>query len=169
MTAATIYDIQYKLQQMGLYAGELDGIVGPLTIAAIDSLLPADIAASNAAQTAGDFWDKIEYFRKDEPGIACPCCGLNNMTYGVMHAADIIRKRFGAPATPSSGTRCKRHNAEVGGVANSKHLTGEALDFCVAGSDPDSVVSFAYTVPGVKYAYSITSGGRATGYVHINT
>lgn len=31
----------------------------------------------------------------------------------------------------TSGVRCEKHNKEVGGVSNSKHLTGEATDIKV--------------------------------------
>lgn len=39
-----------------------------------------------------------------------------------------IRDRYGKPIHVSSGYRCPKLNKAVGGVANSKHQTGEAAD-----------------------------------------
>ena len=39
-----------------------------------------------------------------------------------------LRQHAGKPITISSGYRCPRLNALVGGVANSQHLSGEAAD-----------------------------------------
>ena len=38
------------------------------------------------------------------------------------------RQRLGKPITVNSGFRCKVHNKTVGGVANSQHMRGEAVD-----------------------------------------
>ena len=39
-----------------------------------------------------------------------------------------IRDKYGYPITITSGYRCPKLNAAVGGVKNSQHLTGEAAD-----------------------------------------
>lgn len=38
------------------------------------------------------------------------------------------RQRLGKPITVNSGYRCQVHNKTVGGVANSQHMRGEAVD-----------------------------------------
>lgn len=46
-----------------------------------------------------------------------------------------IRDKYGYPITVTSGYRCTKLNAAVGGVKNSQHLTGEAADIkCTATS-----------------------------------
>lgn len=46
-----------------------------------------------------------------------------------------IRDKYGHPITVTSGYRCPKLNAAVGGVKNSQHLTGEAADIkCTATS-----------------------------------
>lgn len=40
----------------------------------------------------------------------------------------IARERAGIPMIPTSGKRTPEHNAEVGGVADSAHVKGQALD-----------------------------------------
>jgi uncharacterized protein YcbK (DUF882 family) len=44
-----------------------------------------------------------------------------------------------SPITVLSGTRCEAHNALVGGVSGSKHLSGEAADIVVRGLHPKEV------------------------------
>lgn len=75
-------------------------------------------------------WEDIKHFKKSE--FTCKCgCGLNNIQLEVVKIADEVREHFGNPAIVTSGTRCTKHNTEVGGVANSRHLKGKAIDMYV--------------------------------------
>lgn len=75
-------------------------------------------------------WDDIKHFKKSE--FTCKCgCGLNNIQLEVVKIADEVREHFGSPAIVTSGTRCEKHNKEVGGVSNSRHLKGKAIDMYV--------------------------------------
>ena len=56
-----------------------------------------------------------------------------NLVVLVDNLLDPIRERFAVPMIITSGYRCKRLNKLVGGVANSQHMKGEAVDFCFAG------------------------------------
>lgn len=95
-----------------------DGVAGPETIKALNNY-----CASNS-------WDSIKHFKKSE--FTCKCgCGLNNIQLDVVKIADEVREHFGNPAIVTSGTRCSKHNLEVGGVANSRHLRGKAIDMYV--------------------------------------
>lgn len=72
-------------------------------------------------------WEDIKHFKKSE--FTCKCgCGLNNIQIEVVKIADEIREHFRSPAIVTSGTRCTKHNAEVGGVRNSRHIQGKAID-----------------------------------------
>lgn len=51
----------------------------------------------------------------------------------VANVLDQAREKLGMPITVNSGYRCPKHNAEVGGVANSQHMKGEAADIAPAG------------------------------------
>ena len=44
----------------------------------------------------------------------------------------------GVPVVITSGTRCRRHNAAVGGVYNSLHLTGSAADISIPALSLDT-------------------------------
>lgn len=51
-----------------------------------------------------------------------------NLKALVTEVLEPARQRLGLPITVNSGYRCPKHNAEVGGVANSQHMKGEAAD-----------------------------------------
>lgn len=56
---------------------------------------------------------------------------------------DPIRERFAVPMIITSGYRCERVNRLVGGVDNSQHMKGEAVDFYFAGfSKKDMAAAF---------------------------
>lgn len=82
----------------------------------------------------GTFWDDIQYFTRAE--FKCQCGGKYCNGFPAEPAeetvrmADEIRRRAGVPLKVNSGVRCKQHNADpnVGGVWNSLHLTGQAVD-----------------------------------------
>ena len=82
--------------------------------------------------TTGTFWDDIQYFTREE--FRCQCGGKYcdgfpaEPAEETVRMADEIRRRAGVPLTVNSGLRCEKHNAAVGGVANSLHRTGQAVD-----------------------------------------
>lgn len=71
--------------------------------------------------------------------LRCKCCGRlppeakENLKALVDNVLDPVRELYGSPVYVNSGFRCPLHNAAVGGVAKSQHLTGEAADI-TAGS-----------------------------------
>ena len=46
---------------------------------------------------------------------------------------EVLRKRYNAPIIINSGYRSPQLNKKIGGVANSNHLTGCAVDIRVSG------------------------------------
>lgn len=147
-----------------------DGLGGPVT----DGKLLEAVAAGRMKQEAPeqkqtvegpDWWKEIRYFRRDEPGIFCPCgrCGGFPVepTENLMRTADSIREELG-PMTPSSTVRCQEHNDELTGSAkNSYHLTGRAMDFtCRKSSNAqvEACLSRKKAAGEIRYWYSM--GGR---------
>ena len=161
-----------------LTPGEIDGIWGPKSQKALEGAqsrlgLPAGPweEGTEAALLErlplgrlpqGDFWSGIRHFTREE--FRCRC-GSYHAPYcdgfpaepdeTLVRLADDIREHFGAPAIPSSGLRCPRHNADSGGVSNSRHLSGKALDFMVQGVSGQALLSRVQADPRTRYAYLI--------------
>ena len=108
---------------------------------------------------APDWWKDIRYFTRTE--FKCKCGGRYcngypaEMQEAVVKIADAAREHFGRPAQVISGLRCKQWNAHEGGVANSQHMYGEAIDLRITGVSGDELLSFLQGYPGVRYAYKI--------------
>ena len=163
---------QCLLCYLGYYGGAIDGIWGPLSAAALEKFQQAHdlgaekgftqktrealLAAVSGAQE--DWWADIRWFDRRE--FACKCGSFCDgypaeMSRTLVETADRIRERLGAAAVISSGIRCEKHNANVGGVANSRHLTGRAMDFRVAGKNSGELLAVVREQSQVRYAYAI--------------
>ena len=175
---------QCLLRYLGYYTEDVDGIWGVDSKAATkafqedNGLTPdgvfgsatekkmlAHIAAGTGFKkvasnsTDGTWWDDIEYFSRDE--FKCQCGGKYCKGFDaepqekLIRVADKIRKNLGGPATVTSGVRCSRHNANVGGVSNSRHLSGKAMDFRIKGKTADQVLAEVNKHSEIRYAYKI--------------
>lgn len=184
----TIYEEQLMLdllkcnpnssKQTSIRRSFIDGIDGPSTMQARQNFkmaygkdptemnLRSIIAAEPLA--ADDGWQHIRYFKRRE--FACPCkkCGGFPVEpfLPLVEIADDIRQHFNAAIIVTSGVRCSSHNAEVGGVSNSRHLLGKAMDFCVVGVSGSTVKAYCDTLiraGKLRYCYIISGN-----YIHID-
>lgn len=185
------------------YTGEVDGIYGPLSRKAIEGFqrdyggltvtgetdeatdkamrhaicygMPVmDVPDINVGSKTGTFWDKIEFFTRNE--FMCQCYRYNNPPFcdgfpvepqeKMVRTVNEIRRRLGVPVTivesGGSGVRCPRHNAAVGGVENSDHLTGNAADLHSEKS-PEEMARVAEEVMGHTGQIGIYSWGIHVG------
>lgn len=112
---------------------------------------PVDDAGNE--EKTGTFWDEIKYFTRKEWRCQCGgkyCNGFPaEPAEETVRMADEIRRRAGVPLRVNSGLRCKQHNAEVGGVSNSLHTTGQAVDLAGAIS-PEKLRDIAQAVQAEK-------------------
>lgn len=150
--------------QEGLAA---DGIAGAKTQAALkDAVWKERFAKDNIVPSSGQppdktgtFWDDIKYFTRNEPYIACPCgrCGGFPVEPAekLMRLADAVREAAGKPMVPTSTVRCDAHNAEVGGVATSRHRLGYAMDFVIPGMTANQILDIVRRQKNVVYCYAI--------------
>ena len=170
----TTKQIQCLLVYLGYDPGQIDGIDGKKTQAALaafraDYGVGADGLVGAVAGTiakldkpqSGSWWDDIKHFRRDE--FKCKCGGRYcngypaEMQEAVVKIADAARAHFGKPAHVVSGLRCQKWNAHEGGVANSQHMYGEAIDLRVDGVDSETLRQFVASQPGHRYSYRINS------------
>lgn len=172
---------QCLLYYLGYYVGEIDGVWGTLSKTATlafqrdyglddDGLFGSDTEKKILAVITGSaskvtssgsagWWAEIKHFKRSE--FACHCGGKYcdgfpvEMQQKLITVADRVRDHFKAPVQVSSGVRCSRHNANVGGVSNSRHLAGKAMDFCVRGKTSAQVLAYVQQQPEIRYAYAI--------------
>lgn len=183
----TIKQRQCLLAYLGYYAGGVDGVWGPLSEAAVrrfqracglteDGAFGPETEArirqviGNGEEPAAEgnaFWNRIRYWNREE--FRCRCGGKYCDGFpaepdeALVELADDVRAHFGRPGHRSSGLRCRTWNAIQGGVADSRHLTGKALDFCIEGNTAAQTLAYIRTLRGVRYAYDIDGT-----YVHMD-
>lgn len=108
----------------------------------------------------GTFWDGIQYFTRQEMRCKCGkyCNGFPAEPQELlMILADRARAHFEKPAHNVSCLRCPTWNALQGGVANSQHMYGEAMDIRIDGVTADQLLELFQKQPEVRYCYKINS------------
>ena len=72
----------------------------------------------------------MNHFTEDEFRCGCGLCdkGYDDMSNSLLGKLDTAREEAATSFVLNSAIRCPAHNAEVGGVDTSSHLTGEAVD-----------------------------------------
>lgn len=168
-------DIQNKLNIRG-YNIKIDGYCGNNTINAIlqfqkDYLLSADSICGPTTRKYLNAWAYAKNFKLSE--FRCPklCSGYPvNVNPNLLYICQDIRNYFGKSFNITSGIRCKTYNNELdGSTTNSKHMSGEAVDFYISGINKNIVLSYCRKLKSqgkIKYTYTNnTNMGRA---VHIN-
>lgn len=180
----TVKQVQNLLQYLGYYEGIPDGVPGPLTRKATERFqkdfggIAVDGDPGNETQKAlthavaygmpereatdtptGTFWDGIKYWTREE--FRCQCGGKYCDGFPaepdqiLVELLDDVRAHFGRPGHRSSGLRCSTWNAIQGGVSNSRHMSGKAMDFFVEGVSGAQLLSKLQSDPRTRYAYII--------------
>ena len=174
----TTEQIQCLLTYLGYDPGQIDGIDGKKTQAALEAFqadygMGAEGLVAAVAGTAakvekpqtGSWWDNIKYFKPEEANICCPCprcVGKREYpTESLMRKADSIREELG-PMIVSSCRRCQEHNDELPGSAkNSRHIIGKAMDFNAPKSTPaqiEACLARRKAAGEIRYWYRMSSG-----------
>ena len=175
---------QCLLAYLGYYVGDIDGIWGSMSRAAMAAFIkdfagldvpgiPED-APEKALRHAvaydlfkteeGDFWDEIEYFDREE--FRCKCGGKYCDGFPaepkeeMVRIANQLRKNLGVPIDVISGLRCETWNRIQGGVENSQHMFGEAMDIRARGKSQAVVEAELDRIGGVRYHYPIKNSNN---------
>lgn len=140
---------------------EVDGIFGAETEKRIlEVIATGEKPIDDKMSATDDWWKNIRYFTREE--FKCKCGGQYcdgypaEMQEAVVKIADAAREHFGRPAHVVSGLRCRQWNAHEGGVANSQHMYGEAIDLRIDGVSAEELRQFVSTQPGHRWSYCIT-------------
>lgn len=184
----TVKQIQHLLGYLGYYGGAVDGIWGSQSAAAASRFqqdyggiavdgIPGEETQNALKQAVANglpekqkednFWQHIRYWNREE--FRCRCGGKycngfpEEPDRTLVELVDDLRAKAGRPAHASSGLRCRQWNAIQGGVSNSRHLSGKALDFSIEGFSGQQLLSLAQSDPRTRYAYIIDGG-----WVHVD-
>lgn len=148
-----------------------DGVWGPQTeTAVLEAVYTYDVEApvpdSDTEDTGSTelelLFEGIRYWKPEEFRCRCgeyhaPYCNgfpvLPDRT--LLELVDDLRHNAGRPGHRSSGIRCYQHNIDQGGVADSRHLKGKALDFYIEGMSGSQLLAAAQADPRTRYAYII--------------
>lgn len=174
----TIYQIQCLLAFLGYYTAgvdgiwgegsvrackafqkdfglDVDGVPGGRTQKALRHAVAFGIGSEDKPESPEDaFWASIPNFEPAE--FDCMCgCGLNNVDHELVRICQRVRDHFDAAFIISSPCRCPEHNKAVGGVWNSQHQYGKAVDFRIKGRSAREVCAYVRQIPEIDYTYEI--------------
>lgn len=89
---------------------------------------------------------------------------LDNMLELIVYCLQPIRDKIKKPMIITSGYRNSQVNKLVGGVSNSQHANGQAVDFKISGMMPAQVVDFIKKT-GIEFDQLINEYDK---WVHIS-
>ena len=105
-------------------------------------------------------WKYTEDFKAEE--FRCPCGNCTGyptwMKSNELKNVQSIRSHFGKPMHVTSALRCGSWNSRCGGVKDSRHLEGRAVDFYMAGvtdtlARRKTAINWMRHLPKFHYAY----------------
>ena len=138
---------------------QADGVFGDATAKAVLAAVAKNETKPPTTTATGDFWDEIEFFDREE--FRCKCGGKYCNGFpaepkeAMVRIANQLRKNLGVPVSVISGLRCPRWNEIQGGVENSQHMYGEAVDIYADGKSQSTVEAELDRIGGVRYHYPI--------------
>lgn len=118
-----------------------------------DELLRSQTAVRHAIVNEPFLYDETEVYK--------------NLEALVDNLLDPIRERFATPIVVTSGYRCKKLNEIVGGVENSQHRKGQAVDFYFLGFDRKEL-SEAFFEISDNFDFDQMIYYKKKGFIHIS-
>ena len=83
----------------------------------------------------------IKHFKAHE--FRCKHCGEILIESGLIKILERLREHLGKPVVVTSAYRCRVHNKRVGGVPNSAHVRGYAVDIkCTNSLERQRILEF---------------------------
>lgn len=92
-----------------------------------------------------------------------------NLVYLSAYVLEPLRVAMNEPIKIGSGFRCKALNKAVGGVYNSQHLKGQAVDLCIDGDIAKGKKWFNYIKDHLPFDQLIWEhNAKGTYWVHVS-
>ena len=107
-----------------------------------------------------------EFFTRNE--LKCKCgCDTCEMDEDFMQMLDIIRFRIGKPIILNSAYRCCIHNENQGGVKDSPHVLGLAVDVKCSGHEAYDILTEAIALE-IKGVGISQKGSHESRFIHLD-
>lgn len=111
------------------------------------------LASRTSFRLEAPLGDLSANFNRSE--FACKCgCGANNVSMVLVDKLQKLRDAVGRAIVINSACRCHDHNARVGGVMDSAHLSSE-LEACEAADIKIKNGHEAFSLVGFIYFYKL--------------
>jgi len=100
--------------------------------------------------------------------MSCKCgCGTRNVDPLAIRKLQALRDILGVPLTINSAARCEKHNKDIGGAPNSRHISSrvkhsDAFDIAIVGLLTSNTLVKAALSVGFKGI------GLAHNFVHVD-
>jgi hypothetical protein len=92
-----------------------------------------------------------------------------NLVYLAAYVLEPLRDVMGEPIKIGSGFRCQKLNKAVGGVYNSQHLKGQAVDLCIDGDIEKGKKWFNYIKDHLPFDQLIWEhNSKGSYWVHVS-
>lgn len=92
-----------------------------------------------------------------------------NLVYLAAYVLEPLRVAMDEPIKIGSGFRCQKLNKAVGGVYNSQHLKGQAVDLCIDGDIAKGKKWFNYIKDHLPFDQLIWEhNAKGTYWVHVS-
>lgn len=115
---------------------------------------------SDAELGAFIFENNIRNFKPSE--FVCPHCKQLKIDPRIVKIIQYIRDKYNKPITVTSAYRCPEYNSQIGGVPNSAHVRGYALDIsCTTSQD-------RYRLLNILLNMGLPRIGIASNFIHID-
>lgn len=118
-----------------------------------DELLRSDTAVRHAIVNEPFLYNETEVY--------------NNLECLVDNLLDPIREKFATPIVVTSGYRCKKLNEIVGGVENSQHRKGQAVDFYFLGFSRTELCEAFFEI-SENFDFDQLIFYKKKGFIHIS-
>lgn len=92
---------------------------------------------------------------------------LDNMLELICYCLQPLREKIKKPIIITSGYRNSEVNKLVGGVANSQHTKGQAVDFVINGMTVEQIINFI-KVNNIEFDQLIGEYNKNSKWVHIS-
>lgn len=101
--------------------------------------------------------------------FACKCgCGFCKPDARLIATLNKIRETLGKPVNVTSGCRCPKHNAKVGGVKDSNHTHGTAADIQCQGMTSTVVWGTILRLHRERWLSELAGLGIYDTFVHVD-